>query len=246
VSPDDARGHVRRLAVLGGGPLVQRRAAARLLGGLPESSATELLAQVLLLARERWEPALKLLPAFLRALEEDQDAIPHLETLRRVAALHDLAEVEQLFTEGQPTMEYDSDAAKRADAKLSSLPLGVMRSRARLTRNIDELERLAIVSNPLVVREVLKNPRLTEPLVIRIAARRPARPEPLVEIWRSSWAVRPGVRRALAFNPYLPPDVGAKLVPLLTKADLVELRDDGGVHPVLREQAARLLAVSGG
>jgi hypothetical protein len=243
VSPAQAREHVRRLSVLGGGPLVVRRAAARLLGGLPESGATELLSQVLQLSLERWEPAVKTLPAFLRALEEDGDAIGHLESLQRVAALHEQVEVEQLFTEGQPSREYDSDAAKRADAKLSSLPLGVMRSRARLTRNIDELERLAIVSNPLVVREVLKNPRLTEPLVVRIAARRPARPEPLVEIWRSTWARRPTVRRALAFNPYLPPEVGAKVLPLLSRADLTELRADASVHPALRDQAARLLEV---
>lgn len=244
MSPQEAREHLRRLSALGGGGLVLRRAAARLLGGLPESSATALLAHVLQLTRERYEPAMKTLPAFLRALEEDGDAIPHLTTLQRVAALHEQPEVEHLFTLGQPTREYDSDAAQRADAKLSSLPLGVMRSRARLTRNVDELERLAIVSNPLVVREVLKNPRLTEPLVVRIAARRPARPEPLVEIWRSVWSLRPAVRRALALNPYLPPEVGAKVLPLLTRADLEDVKTDGGVHAALREQAARLLAVS--
>jgi hypothetical protein len=244
VSPDDVRAHLRRLSALGGGALVQRRAAARLLGGLPESSATALLVHLLALSRQRWEPALKLLPAFLHALEEDGDAIPHLELLQRVAALHEQAEVEQLFAVGEPTRAYDSNAAKRADSKLSSLPLGVMRSRARLTRNVDELERLAVVSNPLVVREVLKNPRLTEPQVVRIAARRPARPEPLVEIWRSKWAVLPAVRRALAFNPYLPPEVGAKVVPLLTRADLVELQTDATVHAGLREQAARLLTVT--
>jgi hypothetical protein len=53
--------------------------------------------------------------------------------------------------------------------------------------------------------------------------------------------VRHKVRRALAFNPYLPPEVGAKLVPLLTTADLRELVDDAGLLPALRQQAARLL-----
>ncbi len=98
------------------------------------------------------------------------------------------------------------------------------------------------MSNALVIREVLKNPRLTEPLVVRIASRRPARPEPLVEIWRSRWSTRPAIRRALAFNPYLPPDVGAKILPLLARADLGELKSDASVHPVLREQASRLLS----
>ncbi len=238
----EAKDHLRRLSVLGGGALVLRRAAARVLGALPEPVATELLSHTLRLAQSRWEPALRVLPAFLRALEEDGDAIPHLDTLQRVAALHEQAEVEQLFATGQPTREYDSDAAARADARVTSLPLGVMKTRARLTTNPDELERLAIVSNASVIREVLKNPRLTEPLVVRIAARRPARPEPLVEIWRATrWSVRPAIRRALAFNPYLPPEVGAKILPLLSRIDLEELKGDASVHPVLREQAARLV-----
>jgi hypothetical protein len=242
VTEAEAKEQIRRLSVLGGGALVLRRAAARALGALPEAVATDLLSNLLRLAQSRWEPALVVLPAVLRALEEDHDTIPHLETLQRVAALHQQPEVEDLFAVGQATREYDFDAAARADARLTSLPLGTLKTRARLTTNPDELERLAIVSNALVIREVLKNPRLTEPLVVRIAARRPARPEPLVEIWRSRWSTRPAIRRALAFNPYLPPEVGAKILPLLARADLDELKADASVHPVLREQAARLLA----
>jgi hypothetical protein len=238
----NVRDQVLKLSQLGGGHLVLRRAAARALGRVSEASATELLSLVIQLSRERWEPAVKVLPAFLRALEEDADAIPHLDSLRQVAALHDEPRVEQLFGQGQPVREYDFDAAARADARLFSLPLGVMKSKARLTRNPDELERLAVVSNPDVVREVLKNSRLTEALVVRIAARRPARPEPLVEIWRSTrWSLRPAIRRALAFNPYLPPEVGVKLVPLLATADLEALAVDQSVHPSLREQARALL-----
>ena len=89
---------------------------------------------------------------------------------------------------------------------------------------------------------MLINPRLTEALVVRIAARRPARPEPLVEIWKSSrWSVRHAVRRALVFNPYLPVEVGAKIVPLLSTQDLIELSGDAGVHESLRAQAKKLL-----
>lgn len=91
---------------------------------------------------------------------------------------------------------------------------------------------------------MLQNPRLTEEVVVRIAARRPARPEPLTQIWRSPrWSVRPMVRRALVFNPYLPPEIAAKIVPLLTNIDLQEIASDGGVHPSLREQARILLGL---
>ncbi len=244
--PDELRAIVARLDVLGGGHEVLRRAAARLLGSMDPPRATELLSGVMRLSVERWEPAMRVLPAFMRALEEDGDLIPHLASLRQVAALHEQEEVTFVFTEGEAVMEYHADAAARADAKLFTLPLGVLKSRARLTRNPDELSRLAVASNPDVIREVLKNPRLTEDLVVRIAARRPARPEPLVEIWRSPrWNNRPAIRKALVFNPYLPPETGAKIVPLLGLGDLKALAIDTKVHLSIRELAAKLSASSG-
>jgi hypothetical protein len=240
---DEVRQLIRRLDVLGGGHEVLRRAAARMLGELDPPRATDLLSTVMRLSVERWGPAMRVLPAFMRALEDDGDLIPHLHTLRQVAALYEQDEVTFVFSEGRPVQEYDSDAAARADAKLFTLPLGVLKSRARLTRNPDELSRLAVASNASVIREVLKNPRLTEALVVRIAARRPARPEPLAEIWRSTrWNMQPAVRRALVFNPYLSPEVGVKIVPLMALPDLKELATDRNVHLSVRELAGRLSA----
>lgn len=236
-----ARAHVLRLDALGGGHEVLRRAAARLLGELDPPAATELLALVMRLSVERWEPAVRVLPAFLRALEEDLDLIPHAATLRSVATLSQRDEVAFVFAEGEPVGEYTLEAAVRADARLFSAPLGVLKSRARLTRNPDELARLAVASHPAVIREVLRNARLTEALVVRIATRRPARPEPLAEIWRSArWSTLPAVRKALVFNPFLAPEVAVKIVPTLGPADLLELSKEPGVHPSVRELAARL------
>ena len=240
---DEVRLLIRRLDVLGGGHEVLRRAAARMLGELDPPRATELLSTVMRLSVERWEPAMRVLPAFMRALEDDGDLIPHLATLRQVASLYEQEEVTFVFSEGRPVQEYEPDAAARADAKLFTLPLGVLKSRARLTRNPDELSRLAVASNASVIREVLKNPRLTEDLVVRIAARRPARPEPLEEIWRSTrWNRQPAVRRALVFNPYLSPEVAVKIVPLMAVTDLRELATDRNVHLSVRELAGRLSA----
>jgi len=243
---EDAREVVRRLQSLGGGPEVVRKAAARLLGQLAPTAATELLREVMLLAREGFEPASDVLPAFMRALDMEAAQIPYATALRRVAALQDLEDVERLFSEAPPQREYEAEAAKRADSKLFTLPLGRLKTLARLTKNPDELARLAVASEPSVIRNVLINPRLTEEVVVRIAARRPARPEPLVEIWRSArWSVRPMVRKALVFNPYFPPDVGAKIVPLLSSADLRELAGDRAVHPAIRDQAAALVQLAG-
>jgi len=243
VAVETAEVVIRRLSVLSGEEL-RRKAAARTLAALEPTEATALIHELFVLARHGHPSAGAVVGSFTRAIELEAASIPHIELLRRAASLREVPAVEAVFAEGEAVLAYDARAAARADAKLFTLPLGVLKSRARLTRNPDELTRLAIASNPAIVREVLRNSRLTEDVVVRIAARRPARPEPLVEIWRSErWSVRPGVRRALAFNPYLPPDVGAKIVPLLPKADLRELAQDNGVHPSLREQAMTLLSL---
>lgn len=235
---------VQRLVVLSGGDEVRRKAAARVLAELDPTEATTLLHEVQVLSRRGRRDAAEALHAFARALELEAEAIPHVGLLRRAAALTGTQTVELLFSMGEAAMAYDATAAARADAKLFTQPLGVLKSRARLTQNPDEMARFAVASNAAVVRELLRNARLTEDLVVRIAARRPARPEPLVEIWRSDrWTTRPAVRRALAFNPYLPVEVGARIVPLLSRAELAELAKDSSVHPSLKEQAQTLLVV---
>ncbi|MBL8957183.1 MAG: hypothetical protein JNK82_40795 [Myxococcaceae bacterium] len=244
-SQEDARQTALHLSSLAGGDDVTRLAAARLLSRLSPIDATELLHEIIGLVHEGFAPARVSLAAFTRALEREASQIPYAPQLRRIAHISDLPEIETLFAEGPAAQEYDEDAAKRADSKLFTQSLGHLKTQARLTRNPDQLARLAAASNAEVVRNVLINPRLTEDLVVRIAARRPARPEPLVEIWRSQrWSTRPAVRRALAFNPYLPPEVGTKIVPLLSLADLKELSRDNAVHHALREQAKVLLQVS--
>jgi hypothetical protein len=204
--------------------------------------SNELLHHVIQLARGGWEPATCVLSAFVAALRMEAAQIPYADELRRLAQVQSLPTVADLFAEGPPRQEMDPGAAAKADARAFSQSLGHLKQQARLTRDPDLLARLVTVSNPSVVRNALLNPRLTEPLVVRMAARRPARPEPLVEIWKSPrWSARHAVRRALVFNPYLPPEVGAKIVPLLNATDLAELAGDSTVHPSLREQAGRLL-----
>jgi hypothetical protein len=252
MEPDeDVRRIVLSLASLSGGTAMIAKKAARLLLQRSPTEANELISSVIELARQHWLPALVVLPSFMRALDVDGALHPYLPVLKRVAALHGQAEIDLLLVEGQAARVYDSDAAARADAKLVTLPLGVLKTRARLTQNPDELSRLAVVSNALVLREVLQNARLTEDLVVRIAARRPALPGPLLEIWRSPrWSVRPAVRRALVFNPYLPPEVGSKIIPLLARLELENLVREASIHPSIREQArsqveARSVTVKG-
>lgn len=103
-------------------------------------------------------------------------------------------------------------------------------------RNI--LERLLYDQNPLVIRDLLLNPRLTERDVIKLAARRPNFPEVLEEIFNSSrWIVRYGVKVALARNPYTPPKIAIRLISFLMGSDLAEMMEDDTLHPEVREAA---------
>ncbi len=241
-SREEAKTVVRRLHALSGSAEIVRKAAARELARRDPLDTNELLHHVLFLAREGWEPATCVLSAFVAALGQEAARIPYADSLRRMAEVQSLESVADLFETAPAQKEFDEGAAAKADAKLLTQSLGHLKQQARLTRDPDVLARLSTVSNPAVIRNALLNPRLTEEIVVRMAARRPARPEPLVEIWKSTrWSSRHAVRRALVFNPYLPPEVGVKIVPLLNGNDLAELAADFSVHASLREQAARLL-----
>ncbi|XXF76657.1 hypothetical protein P2318_26915 [Myxococcaceae bacterium GXIMD 01537] len=244
---EEAQGLARKLHALGGGVEVVRKAAARELARRDPLEANELIHHLLTLSREGWGPASCVLGSLVSALGTEAERIPRVEALRRLAHIQSLDAVADLFAEGPARQEMDPGAAAKADAQAFSQSLGHLKQAARLTRDPDVLARMATLSDPMVVRNALINPRLTEPVVVRMAARRPARPEPLLEIWRSQkWSARHSVRRALVFNPYLPPEVGAKIVPLLSALDLRELARDAGLHPSLREQARRLLEVGPG
>jgi hypothetical protein len=229
---------LQRISMLAGGCEVRDAAVARWLVKMPAEDAVRSIEEMLSLSAQRFLPCVELMPSLMRVLAREKQ----LFHLHRVAALHDISEVEALFFDGPAHLEYDSGEARRADERRFREPLGVLKAKARLTTNIDEMERLALSSHPHVMQEMLKNPRLTETNVIRMAARRPARPEPLTEIARSpKWSMRPGVRRALAFNPYLPLEVGAKLVPLLSLIDWKELLTVVGVHEQVKAQVQGLL-----
>jgi hypothetical protein len=109
------------------------------------------------------------------------------------------------------------------------------------------MARLAVEGDARVIRELLLNPKMTEGMAIRIAARRPAKAETLVEIWKSpKWSVRPSVRKALAMNPYTPPDVSLKILPHLLKADLKAIAGDRALNGSVRELARKLLSTKKG
>lgn len=238
MSRAEAQALSAKLHAVGADPEIARRSAAHALLVLDPDQVVSLLAEVIALARAGDAKARAALGPLTSCLRAD----PHLRArsaeLAHAAGRAGLPTVAALFVEGPPQLELDPGVAAKADAQAFSLTLGHLKSLARLTRDPDQLARLSGMANPTVVRNALLNPRLTEQAVVRMASKRPARPEPLLEIWASPrWSSRHAVRRALAFNPYLPLEVAAKVLPLLAEGDLRELAAAGSVHPALRAQA---------
>ena len=122
------------------------------------------------------------------------------------------------------------------------LTLGERKSLAR-SPNRRAFDKLLADPHPLVLRQLLENPRLTEDDVVRIAARRPARPEVALSLARSPrWLRRPRVRMALLLNPGSPPSVVMPLLAACTRGELVEIVHSADSNKVLRATACELLA----
>jgi hypothetical protein len=216
------------------------RAAARALDTLEAGLAAEIIGMLLARTGGSDAKALAAIVAVGRALLDDKAGLsyPSRAAIYAEASARGMEEVTSLFLSPAPR---EQPERMRADAHLAHLTLGHKKAMARGKSDPDLLARLAAEGDPRVVRELLLNPRMTEPLVVRIAARRPCRAETLRCLYGSRrWRTRPEVLRALVKNPYLEPEIGLKIVPLLAIADLDEVAGDGTLHPTLRALARRL------
>lgn len=235
-----ARGFARTLAGYEEGP-ARAGAAARALAALPAAEAARLVGALAGLP----EPEARAAHAAVAQALVGPDAAllyEHLAEVYAVAAADDLLEVTSLLVSPPAARPWVAPRDK-ADARLSHLTLGHKKTLARTHRDPDLLARLAAEGEPSVVRELLRNPQLTEPFAVRIASRRPMRPETLRLLAESRrWRTRLAVVAAVVRNPFAEPGVALKLLPFLPAADLADLARDGAVHGLLRATAARLAA----
>ena len=124
---------------------------------------------------------------------------------------------------------------------LEYLTLGEKRSLAR-TKERDVLNRLLYDPHPLVVRNVLENPRLTEHDVIKIVSKRPNHEQALRTIYlNDKWLSSYQVKLALSKNPYTPVNIALGLLFFLKIQDLAEIARDRTIHEVIKKTARGLL-----
>lgn len=121
------------------------------------------------------------------------------------------------------------------------LTVGERRSLARSSQR-KVLEKLLRDPHPLVLRQLLGNPRLTEDDVVRLAARRPL-PAAIVETLADSprWLRRPRVRLTLLLNPGTPERVSMPLLAVCTRCELLEVVHGVDAPLALRGSAQELL-----
>ncbi len=234
-----AEAFARRLVALEEGA-IRAGAAGRHLARMEPEAAVELLAVLVAEGEDRRGSVA--VAAVGQALRDPASAVSYEW---RAAAYADargrgLVHVAALFLSPPPRREFEEPRDK-ADPVLARATLGHKKAFARLRRDADLLARLAAEGDPAVVRELLRNPLVTEQVAVRIASRRPARPETLRILHEDRrFRTRPAVRRALARNPWVETEIALHLLPTLPARVVAEIAADATLHPVIREAAARL------
>jgi hypothetical protein len=122
------------------------------------------------------------------------------------------------------------------------LTLGERRALARQPSRA-AFDKLLRDPHPMVVQNLLGNPRLTEDDVVRMIARRPAYPEVIGEVARHPiWSSRPRVRMAIVQNPGTPPEIAVPLVRLLIRPELHQVVSAPDVPALVRAAASEILS----
>jgi hypothetical protein len=163
-----------------------------------------------------------------------------LEPLRRAAFEQRLLSLQRVIRRVPPPSQPPAGEAKIPDYGTGrELTLGERRSLARRSdrHGFDALVR---DPHPMVVTELLANPKTTEDDVVRIAAFRPARPAAIEAIARTRWLTRPRVRMSVLQNPGSPPAVALPFVGLCTRSELLQLARGADVMAIIRITASEL------
>jgi acyl transferase domain-containing protein len=177
----------------------------------------------------------------------DPDLADLVATLREIAAASAHLPLSRLLRRKDrrldaPLPEPPVDERKLATSSSGRvLTLGERRALARRPTRA-AFEALLRDPHPLVIRNLLSNPRLTEDDVVRLAARRPAYPEILTEIARHpAWSQRARVRMSIVQNPRAPAEIAVPMVRLLIRPELLQLVAAADVPAVVRAAATELL-----
>lgn len=196
-------------------------------------------------ASEQADPIARDVLAAIVILLRDATLEERFALIRRLSAENALLPLGRLLRRPAPRADTsDEDAAPQRIATAKDgrpLTLGERRALARRPTRA-ALDKVLLDPHPMVIRNVLGNPRLTEDDVLRLIARRPAIPGAIAEVARHpSWSQRARLRMAILQNPGAPPDISVPLVRLLVRPELMRLLHAPDVPTVVRAAAKEML-----
>jgi len=158
-----------------------------------------------------------------------------------LARRKDYPEVVRLMQNLPPARHLGEDEELEPDPVLADLTLGHKRELAR-TRNYDLINRLCHDQDPVVIQNLLRNPRVTIKEVVKIASKRPTNAKILWVIYRDlKWNCHYVVKMTLINNPYTPTPISLALLLYLMEQDLVDVAENMILHPAVREAAIDLI-----
>ena len=188
--------------------------------------------------------AREVLSAAVTALADpaENDLVDALRAIADREALLPLARLLRRRPRNEPPPDPPVDERKLATSSTGRvLTLGERRALARRPSRA-AFDKLLADPHPMVVKNLLANPRLTEDDVVRMVARRPAYPQAIAEVARHAvWSQRARVRMAIVQNPGTPPELSVPLVRLLIRPELAQLVAAPDVPALVRAAARELL-----
>ena len=167
---------------------------------------------------------------------------PELDRLGHTAAAQNFTRLSRLLRRAPELSRSQSNPPIPNYGAGRELSVGERKALARAPSRAS-FDKLLCDPHPLVIRQLLENPRLTEDDIVRLAARRPANVEALRSIARTEWLCRPRVRMTLIHNPGTPSAIAVPLLAVCTRPELMQVRASSECSELLREIAAELLVL---
>lgn len=139
--------------------------------------------------------------------------------------------ISRLFTDLPPYRSGLAGYDKEEEVRMEYISLGQRRSMSK--RNIkDTIDRLLSDPDPMVIGNILNNPRATEREIVKIASKRPNSHVILKMLaGHRVWSKRYAVIKAIVQNPYTQPRISVALLELMMTQDLKLVAEDAKLHP---------------
>ncbi len=169
------------------------------------------------------------------AREADLDRLRHTAFEQRLLSLQRV--IRRVPTPSQPPQKTQAKIPDYGAGR--ELTLGERRSLARRSGR-HRFDALLKDPHPMVIQELLVNPKTTENDVVRMAAHRPARPSSIEAIARTRWLTSRRVRMSVLQNPGSPAAVAVPLVGLCNRSELLELARGADVPAIVRITASEI------